>query len=88
MGTFWGYLGGHIGAAVGITKDKDQQNFFGNTALISAAQNGRVEVVQFLLEAGADKDLKERSGKTALMCAAERGRAAIVQLLEASENEG
>ena len=43
----------------------DKQTNGGNTPLMYAASNGKIEVVKELLKAGANKKLKDKSGKTA-----------------------
>ena len=51
------------------------------TPLHVAAEQGYVEIVHLLLEAGADKDNAGRRGTTALHLAAQHGRLEIVHLL-------
>ena len=46
-----------------------------------------MEVVRFLVEAGADKDVANDGGYTALMQAAESGHVEAVQLLEAGTDK-
>jgi ankyrin repeat protein len=58
-----------------------KENHSGMTALMSAAQHGRTNVVEELVTAGADLDLKDERGRTALMFAAHDGRARIVEEL-------
>ena len=53
----------------------------GKTALILAARNGHVEIVQALVDAGADIDLQSKSGSTALMFAASKGHTDVVKAL-------
>ena len=54
-----------------------------------ASQNGRVEIVRLLLDAGADKNLLDCDGFTALMLASDRGHHEVVRLLlEAGADEG
>ena len=36
--------------------------------ICQAAENGKVDCMQALLEAGADKEAKSQTGQTALMC--------------------
>ena len=49
--------------AAGANVDKQDDN--GNTPLIWAASNGKIEVVKELLKAGANKKLKRNNGQTA-----------------------
>lgn len=53
----------------------------GNTPLIQAAQNGRLEAVKFLLEKGADVDGKDNEGTTPLMVAAMNDHVDVMKLL-------
>jgi ankyrin repeat protein len=46
--------------------DKEAKNIGGNTALISAAENGHVGCVRALMDAGADQEVKNDGGFTAL----------------------
>jgi ankyrin repeat protein len=43
----------------------DAQDEDGNTAMMSAARNGSLDIVELLLKAGADPNLKNNRGKTA-----------------------
>lgn len=60
----------------------------GHTALMFAANLGRVDHVKFLLEHGADSNLKSKNGATALTLAsgassaAKEGRRQVVEILE------
>jgi ankyrin repeat protein len=57
----------------------------GTTALMFAAQSGKVDAVTLLLEHGAKVDAKEKArGETALMFAAAYGRAPVVRALTAA----
>ncbi|XP_023243297.1 KN motif and ankyrin repeat domain-containing protein 1-like [Centruroides sculpturatus] len=58
---------------------KASQN--GQTALMLAASQGRVEAVKLLLECGAEINMQDKDGSTALMCAAEHGHGDVVHLL-------
>src|SRR5438105_15186152 len=60
----------------------------GETALMTAARNGRIEAVKALLARGADVHAKEsRRGQTALMWAAAEGNTEVVEaLLKAGED--
>lgn len=52
-----------------------------NTALHMAAANGHLEVVKFLLEAGADINLKNKNENTALHWASLNGKLDVVKFL-------
>ena len=53
----------------------------GDTALIVASENGHLDVVQLLCEAGANKDKADDHGFTALMQASVTGHLEVVRLL-------
>lgn len=59
----------------------DTQGTRGSTALMNAADSGRVDRVAFLLEHGASVDLKNDDGNTALYFAATSGQVEVVKLL-------
>jgi ankyrin repeat protein len=59
------------------------KNEDGKTALHLAAAEGKVEVVNTLLAAGADKDIQDKKGNTPLHEAAENGHYGVVKLLVA-----
>jgi ankyrin repeat protein len=61
--------------------DVNARNSDGYTALMAAAKNGQVEVVNKLLEQKANVDIQGYSGLTALMLAAENNRLSIVKTL-------
>ncbi len=61
-------------------RDADDQS----TALMKAAGNGYVDIVQALCNAGAQKDLKDANGWTALIYAAENGHDTVIQVLRAA----
>lgn len=54
---------------------------FGNTALMWAADQDNLQLLEKLLDAGAKPDLQNRQGLNALMRAARRGNAGAVELL-------
>ena len=62
--------------------DRDFATESGDTALMSAAYFGNVEVVRVLVETGADKDLVNKDGRTALMIAISGGHFEVARLLE------
>lgn len=53
----------------------------GSTALMIAASEGKMEILAYLLEAGADPNAGNRAGKTALMLAAEKKQREAVRAL-------
>ena len=53
----------------------------GETALIRASRNGRVEIARLLLDAGADANLRDIRRATALMYASSEGKVETVRLL-------
>ena len=53
----------------------------GLTALILASQDGKKEVVKFLIDWGADVEAKSNIGWTSLMCAAAYGHLDVVKVL-------
>ncbi|XP_012265878.2 G patch domain and ankyrin repeat-containing protein 1 homolog [Athalia rosae] len=55
---------------------------FGWTPLMSAAYNGNLEVVEYLLRLGVNKKAKERSGLTAAQLALKRNHLNVVALLK------
>lgn len=57
----------------------------GKTALHSASENGRVDVVNCLLKVGARIDIQNNDDNTALDLARENGYQEIVELLVAAE---
>ena len=61
--------------------DLDVQDTDGETVLIWAAAQGKLECVQWLIDSKAEIDAKDNSGPTALMKAAENGNSDCVQLL-------
>lgn len=60
----------------------DVADDFGWTPLMSAAYNGNVEVVEYLLKLGVNKRAKEKSGLTAAQLALKRHHLSIVALLK------
>jgi ankyrin repeat protein len=52
-----------------------------SSPLIVAAYNGRIDIVEILVRAGARIDLKDHEGKTALDIAGERNKAGVLNVL-------
>ena len=59
----------------------NNNNKYGLTPLMEAAQNNQVAVVDLLLDSGAEIDKANKNGETALMEATEYGHVAVVKLL-------
>lgn len=58
------------------------------TALLVAAKNGHLDVVQYLVDHGANVDVRDaESGKTAPMLAAENGHLDIVNFFKELEDK-
>ena len=64
-----------------FTEHIDETNSDGDTPLISAADEGKLEHVQLLLEAGADVFATDKAGRTALYVASQGGFVEIVDCL-------
>ena len=81
----WAAAGGHVSTIQalqlcgenGLERGKDD----GETAAMLAAQEGHLEVVQFLHSAGCDLDKADNNGNTAGICAAGNGHLEVVQFL-------
>ena len=63
----------------GVDVNSPDEN--GDTALISASQNGYTEIVKLLVEAEADVNAQDNVGNTALIKASQNGFTEIVKLL-------
>jgi uncharacterized protein len=60
----------------------DQRNSFGYSALMIASQEGKMDVVKTLLNAGADRTLRNKKRETAVDIAVASGHLGIAQLLK------
>ena len=60
--------------------DVNSRNRFGNTALISAAEIGNVEMVEYLINNGADIEHQNNEGQTAAMKAVKGNRYYILRI--------
>jgi ankyrin repeat protein len=61
--------------------DIDSRDALGRTPLYLAAEEGHLNVLRTLLNAGASASLPERSGQTPSFRAAARGNQAVLRLL-------
>jgi len=59
----------------------NQDGIFKESALMVAAENGRVKAVKILLKHGADPNLKNKYGKAALDIANQYGGKGVVEIL-------
>lgn len=84
--TYDGDHAGVIDALVAAGADVDRTDVNGSTALIMAAEGGRIEIVEALLRAGAQLDAVNRAGASALTQAAKGGHLETVELVLASLN--
>ena len=74
-----------VKALVGNCFSVNAQDSYGNTALIAAAGNGHLDLVDFLIEQGADQNIKNNDGETALIVAATNNHDDVMDFL--IENE-
>jgi ankyrin repeat protein len=74
-------LGGHLAIVKKLLARGAALDTPGWTPLIYAATNGQIEVMRYLLDAGADINAVAPNGTTALMMAVRGGHAAAVDLL-------
>ena len=72
---------GNIDRVKELIRYKDKVDRCGNTALIYAACNGRLEIVKVLLSHGADVNIANKYGHTALMYAVNDKHFKIVKVL-------
>jgi ankyrin repeat protein len=72
------------GASVNEPETWSSGRTFGRTALMYAADEGRVDIVSMLLDAGADVTLVTPDSVTALSLATENGHEAVAELLVAA----
>ena len=64
--------------------DVDETDDDGTTALTNASSQGRTDVVQALIAAGADKDKSDNDGETPILYASYNGHLEVVQALIAA----
>lgn len=62
-------------------------DYYGNTALMKAAEHGEAETVKLLIAAGADVNAKTDDGRTALWFAGVMGRNDIYDILKTAGTE-
>ena len=71
-----------IGRQVAVDVIRPDGLFRGYTLLHAAASKGHVEVVEYLLSAGASPHVLNAQGKTALMLASDKSHSAVVAIFE------
>ncbi len=79
--TYDGDHAGVIATLIAAGADVNQTDGKGSTALIMAAEAGRIKIVEALLGAGARRDAVNRTGGSALTQAAQGGHLGIVKLI-------
>ena len=67
----------YVAAGMGVESPEDR----GMTAVLKAAESGRVDVVEWLIESGADVNGKGAQGRTPLIGAAQGGHTEVIRLL-------
>jgi ankyrin repeat protein len=70
-----------IAAGADVNRQTEEYKW---SALMAASQDGRIDFVRRLLDAGADPLLKDRYGKTAFQIAVEKDRDEVADLLQSS----
>lgn len=70
-----------LGMIFGVERNINEQDDQGKTALMYAASQGRLDIVQWLLDHGADVNLQNIDGQTALVHAILKNHEYIVRLL-------
>ena len=68
-------------AGMDLHAPTDDHGWLGWTALMWAAMEGRLQVVEFLVEHGADVNARTENGTTALIAAAGKGQLQVVEFL-------
>jgi ankyrin repeat protein len=82
---FYAISGGDVRLAEAmIEKGADPNGMFGSSALGTAIQEDRVEMVRMLIANGAHVNVKDEQGKTPLAIAAPRQNNKIIELLKAA----
>jgi len=71
-----------VGTGFTFSDDIYYYNEGGNSALISAVENGRVNLTRWLVKAGADVSVKDKYGETALEIATSNKFYDIAEILE------
>src|SRR3990167_4987944 len=71
-----------VESAIALGADVNAMYDDGNTALIWAAEDGRIDIVRLLLNRGADIDLVNEDGNTVLNFARQRNHTEIIKILE------
>jgi len=86
---FWAIQKGHTATSLLLIEhniDKDMKTPLAHTtALMCAAKQGQVEVVEALVNAGADAGMTNKKGESALTIAEEAGHTEVVEKLSAAQ---
>jgi hypothetical protein len=71
----------NVGGGATISVDVNYRGDYGETALMQAAANGRLEGVKILVQEGADPNIQNNDGESALMWAAAYNEVPVITLL-------